>query len=64
LKYRHGRPEKRAIGDYLRTLRGSGKAFIFTGGASVLSEPTKDEWSDNSFAETVQTDPAELYQAA
>jgi nucleoside-diphosphate-sugar epimerase len=44
--------EKRVIGEYLRALRGSGKVFIFTGGASVLSEPTKGEWSENSFAET------------
>jgi nucleoside-diphosphate-sugar epimerase len=44
--------EKRLIGDFLKTLRGSGKTFIFTGGASVLSVPTQGEWSEKSFAET------------
>jgi len=44
--------EKRVIGDYLRALRASEKIFIFTGGASVLSEPTRGEWSETSFAET------------
>jgi len=44
--------EKRVIGEFLKALRGTGKTFIFTGGASVLSEPTKGEWSDNAFAET------------
>jgi nucleoside-diphosphate-sugar epimerase len=44
--------EKRLIGDYLKVLRGTGKTFIFTGGASVLSEATAGEWSDKSFAET------------
>ena len=44
--------EKRVIGGYLRALRGTGKTFIFTGGASVVSEPTRGEWSEKSFAET------------
>jgi nucleoside-diphosphate-sugar epimerase len=44
--------EKRVIGEFLKTVRNSGKTFVFTGGASVLSEPTKGEWSDKSFAET------------
>jgi nucleoside-diphosphate-sugar epimerase len=44
--------EKRVVGEFLKLLRGSGKSFLFTGGASVLSEPTKGEWSDKSFAET------------
>jgi nucleoside-diphosphate-sugar epimerase len=44
--------EKNVVGNYLKALRYSGKIFIFTGGASVLSEPTFGEWSDKSFAET------------
>lgn len=44
--------EKRLIGEFLKALRGSGKTFIFTGGASVLSISTQGEWSDKSFAET------------
>ncbi|MET0987142.1 MAG: NAD-dependent epimerase/dehydratase family protein [Steroidobacteraceae bacterium] len=44
--------EKRLIGEFLKALRGSGKTFIFTGGASVLSISTKGDWSDKSFAET------------
>ena len=43
--------EKRVVGEFLKVLRNSGKTFIFTGGASVLSEPTKGEWSDKSFGE-------------
>jgi nucleoside-diphosphate-sugar epimerase len=44
--------EKRVVGDMLKAQKNSGKTFIFTGGASVLSEPTNGEWSDKSFAET------------
>lgn len=44
--------EKRVIGEFLRALKGTGKTFIFTGGASVLSVPTNGEWSDLVFAET------------
>jgi len=43
--------EKRVIGGFLKHLRQSGKTFIFTGGASVVSEPTYGEWSDRSFSE-------------
>lgn len=44
--------EKRVVGEFLRALKNSGKTFIFTGGTSVLSELTRGEWSDNSYAET------------
>jgi nucleoside-diphosphate-sugar epimerase len=44
--------EQRVVDGLLKTLRKSGKTFIFTGGASVLSIPTRGEWSDQSFAET------------
>lgn len=44
--------EKRVVGDWLKHLRNSGKLFVFTGGASVLSEPTRGGWSDRSFGET------------
>jgi nucleoside-diphosphate-sugar epimerase len=44
--------EKRVVEGLLRQLRRSAKTFIFTGGASVLSEPTGGEWSENTFAET------------
>lgn len=44
--------EKRVIGGFLKAVRKTGKTFLFTGGASVLSEPTKGEWSDRSFGET------------
>jgi nucleoside-diphosphate-sugar epimerase len=44
--------EKRVVGEFLKAQRNSGKSFIFTGGASVLSVPTHGEWSDLSFAET------------
>jgi nucleoside-diphosphate-sugar epimerase len=43
--------EKRVIGEFLKMLRGTGKTFMFVGGASVLSEPTNGEWSDKSFGE-------------
>lgn len=44
--------EKRVVGDFAKALKNTGKTLVFTGGASVLSEPTKGEWSDKSFAET------------
>jgi len=44
--------EKRIVGEFLKALRNTGKLFVFTGGASVLSEPTTGNWSDRSFAET------------
>jgi nucleoside-diphosphate-sugar epimerase len=44
--------EKRVIGEFLKILHRTDKTFIFVGGASVLSEPTQGEWSENSFAET------------
>jgi nucleoside-diphosphate-sugar epimerase len=44
--------EKRVVEGLLGRLRRTGKTFIFGGGASVLSEPTGGEWSENSFAET------------
>jgi nucleoside-diphosphate-sugar epimerase len=44
--------EKRVVERLLKSVRRTGKTFIFTGGASVLSEPTEGEWSDNSFSET------------
>jgi nucleoside-diphosphate-sugar epimerase len=44
--------EKRVVERLIKPLRRSGKTFIFTGGASVLSESTEGEWSDHSFAET------------
>jgi nucleoside-diphosphate-sugar epimerase len=44
--------EKRVVDGLLKSLRRSGKTFVFTSGASVLSEPTAGEWSENSFAET------------
>jgi nucleoside-diphosphate-sugar epimerase len=52
--------EKRIVGGLLKALRDSGKSFIFTGGASVLSEPTAGEWSDNSFAESDSFIPRRL----
>jgi nucleoside-diphosphate-sugar epimerase len=44
--------EKRVVGEYLRMLKNTGKTFIFTGGTSVLSQLTKGEWADITFAET------------
>lgn len=44
--------EQRVVDGLLRQLRGSGRTFVFTGGASVLSEPTGGEWSENVYAET------------
>jgi nucleoside-diphosphate-sugar epimerase len=44
--------EKRVVERLLKSVRRSDKTFIFTGGASVLSEATGGEWSDNSFSET------------
>jgi nucleoside-diphosphate-sugar epimerase len=44
--------EKRVVERLLKSLRRTEKTFIFTGGASVLSEPTEGEWSENCFSET------------
>jgi nucleoside-diphosphate-sugar epimerase len=44
--------EKRVVERLLKAIRRSDKTFIFTGGASVLSESTGGEWSENSFSET------------
>lgn len=52
--------EKRIVGALLKALRDSGKTFIFTGGASVLSESTAGEWSENSFAESDNFIPRRL----
>lgn len=52
--------EKRVVGEFLRALKNSGKTFIFTGGTSVLSEPTRGEWSDNCYAETDSIAPRGL----
>jgi nucleoside-diphosphate-sugar epimerase len=54
--------EKRVVERLIKPLRRTGKTFIFTGGASVLSEPTEGEWSDNSFAETDSFIPRRLLQ--
>lgn len=35
----------------LRALAKSGKAFIFTSGTSLISQPTNGEWSEDSFTE-------------
>lgn len=35
----------------LKALAGSGKAFLFTSGTSLLSQPTNGEWSEDSFSE-------------
>jgi nucleoside-diphosphate-sugar epimerase len=35
----------------LRALAKSGKAFIFTSGTSLVSQPTEGAWSDDSFSE-------------
>lgn len=44
--------EQRVVKNLLEVMRRSGKAFIFTGGASVLSEKTGGEWLEKSYAET------------
>lgn len=44
--------EQRVVDGLLQALRKRNKTFVFTGGASVLSEPTGGEWSENVFAET------------
>lgn len=43
--------ERRVCADLLKAILGTGKAFLFTSGTSLLSEPTQGDWSENSFAE-------------
>ncbi|WP_340317905.1 NAD-dependent epimerase/dehydratase family protein [Rhizorhabdus argentea] len=43
--------ERRVVGAMLDRLKGSGKAFIFTGGTSLLSRPTNGDWDENSYGE-------------
>lgn len=43
--------EEAACSAMLRVLAKSGKAFIFTSGTSLLSQPTNGEWSEDSFSE-------------
>lgn len=43
--------EEAACSAMLRALAKSGKAFIFTSGTSLLSQPTNGEWSEDSFSE-------------
>lgn len=43
--------EHRFVGSLLQMLRQTGKAFIFTGGTSLLSRPTNGDWDENSYAE-------------
>lgn len=43
--------EDRLMRAYLERLAGSGKAFIFTSGTSLLSIPTNGDWSEISYAE-------------
>ncbi len=44
--------EQRVVDGLLQALRKTNKTFVFTGGASVLSESTGGEWSENVYAET------------
>src|ERR1700677_3199647 len=41
--------EKRVVERLLKSVRRSEKTFIFTGGASVLSEPSEGGWAEHSF---------------
>ena len=43
--------EQRVVRAMLERLRGSGKAFIFTSGTSLLSERTDGEWIEATYAE-------------
>lgn len=43
--------EEAACSAMLRALAKSGKAFIFTSGTSLVSQPTNGEWSEDSFSE-------------
>jgi len=43
--------EQRVVDGLLRAIRKRGKTFVFTGGASVLSESTAGEWSENVYSE-------------
>lgn len=43
--------ERRVVGVMLDALKGTGKTFIFTGGASLLSRRTDGDWYENTFAE-------------
>ena len=43
--------EEAACSAMLRALAKSGKAFIFTSGTSLISQPTNGEWSEDSFSE-------------
>jgi nucleoside-diphosphate-sugar epimerase len=43
--------ESRVIDAFLANLKGTGKALIFTGGTSLLSERTDGDWSENNYAE-------------
>jgi nucleoside-diphosphate-sugar epimerase len=43
--------EHRVVQSLLNAMYGTGKAFIFTSGTSLLSERTNGEWIENSYAE-------------
>lgn len=43
--------EEAACSAMLRALAKSGKAFIFTSGTSLVSQPTEGAWSEDSFSE-------------
>jgi nucleoside-diphosphate-sugar epimerase len=43
--------EHRFVGHLIARLKGTGKAFIFTGGTSLLSRPTNGDWDENSYGE-------------
>lgn len=43
--------EERVVKALLSNLKGTGKAFLFTSGTSLLSERTDGSWSENTYAE-------------
>jgi nucleoside-diphosphate-sugar epimerase len=49
--------EQRVVSAMLGALEGSGKAFIFTSGTSLMSIPTNGDWDERNFAEDEPFEP-------